>query len=348
MLIFNSIRFLGSFGTLFSISIGITLKQNVMKTQQNRTGMAKTAAIVILAGATAFLGWDTYRAHHKSAQLQEQVVEMKTQLDYSALEAQSAMEAFAEIEINLAEIRESEGYLMNNLSEEFDGENNSHKRILNEISAIESLIGANKNLIAKLENEVGEKDSRLKKYKNSVVSLEKRIADYKNKTEKLVAQSEKLKKDLVTVQEQNTEITRDLTMSEMMLEEQAAKLEEKEKQLRTVYYVTGPFKYLKEIDVAEKEGGILGIAAAKTVKDDLNRQGFTAIDKYHYTTIPIYGKNAKLLSNHAAGTYSFVTTDNGDVRWLNITDPERFWENTKYLVVETKGAYYEEQTAQAK
>lgn len=318
-----------------------------MKTEENKTKWAKNTAIVALVGATAFLGWDTYHQHEQNDKLEEQVVEMKTKLDYNALETQKATEAFTQIEGNLAEIRQSEGYLLNTLNEEFDGENNTQKRILAEIETIQRLIADNKGIIANLETEVGEKDSRLKGYKRSVASLEQRISEYKTKTEELVAQSEELKQNLNRVQDENAEMSMDLAMSEYMVKAQSKQIEAKEKELRTVYYVTGPFKYLKELNVAEKEGGILGIAATKTVKDNLDRSKFAEVDKYQYTTIPIYGKDAVLLSNHDKDSYDFVTVENGDVRWLNITDPERFWENTKYLVVETKGAYYEE-TAQAK
>ncbi len=332
-----------------SIVIGITLKKNVMKTQANKSKWAKNAAIVVLAGATAFLGYDTYKQHQENDQLENYVVEMETKLDYSAVESQKASEAFAQIEGNLAEIRKSEGYLMNNLNEEFDGELNSQKRILAEIATIERMIADNKGIIKNLEDEVGKKDGRLSEYKKSVASLEKRITDYKTRTDELIAQADALKKDLAHVQNENAEMTVNLAMSEYMVDAQAKQLDAKDKQLRTVYYVTGPFKYLKEIEVAEKEGGILGIASAKTVKDNLDRSKFTEVDMYHYTTIPIYGKNAKLLSNHDDSSYDFVLAENGDVRWMNITDPERFWENTKYLVIETKGAYYDNQeTASAK
>ena len=320
-----------------------------MKTHKNKAKWASTGAIVLLAGATAFFGWDAYQENKENDRLEAQVTEMETQLEYNALETQKATEAFAQIEGNLAEIRKSEGYLLNNLNEEFDGERNSHKRILAEITTIETMIADNKGIIANLEKEVGQKDGRINGYKKSVASLEKRISDYKTKTDELVAQAAELKKNLANVQEQNADLSVELSASEYMVHAQAEQLEMKDKQLRTAYYVTGPFKYLKEINVAEKEGGIFGIASAKTVADDLDRSKFTEIDIYHYTVIPIYGKDAKLLSNHDKDSYKFVRADNGDVRWMNITDPERFWENTKYLVVEAKGSYYDDQeTALAK
>lgn len=320
-----------------------------MEKQGKRKNMLKNASIVVLAGATAFLGYDAYRQHDANVQLQGQVVEMGAKLDENALETQKAMEAFAEIEINLAEIRESEGYLLNNLNEEeFEGEMNSQKRIMHEIASIEHLINENKNIIKGLEGQVGEKDSRLASYKKSVRSLEGRITDYKNKNEELMAQAEELHQDLVRANEENEQITQELVLKEFVVETQAQQLDQKEKELRTGYYTVGSFKHLKEEDVVEKEGGILGLGAAKTVKDDFNREAFTEIDIYHYKSIPVYAKDAELVSNHAPQSYDFITQENGEVRWIQVTDPELFWENTKYLVVVAKGGTYDGATAQAK
>ena len=320
-----------------------------MEKQGKRMNTLKNATIVVLAAATAYLGYDAYRQHNANDQLQGQVVEMGAKLDENALETQKAMEAFADIEINLAEIRESEGYLLNNLNEEeFGSEMNSQKRIMSEIASIENLIAENKRIINSLENEVGEKDGRLAGYRKSVKSLEGRVTDYKAKNEQLTAQAEELKLDLNMALEENQQITQQLTLTEFMVESQAQQLSQKEKELRTGYYVVGSYKQLKEEQVVEKEGGILGLGAAKTVKDDFNREGFIEIDIYHYKSIPVYGKDAEVLSNHSPQSYEFATDENGDVRWIQIIDPDLFWENTKYLVVVAKGETYNGATAQSK
>ncbi len=320
-----------------------------MEKQGKNNNVLKNAAIVVLVGTTALLGVDAYRQHDANIELQGQVLEMGVKLDENALETQNTMEAFAEIEINLAEIRESEGYLLTNLDEEeFEGEFNSQKRILGEIASIEHLIAENKRIIKDLESEVGEKDGRLAQYKKSVSSLEGRIADYKKKNEELIAQSEVLKNGLVQVGRENQQITQELALKECVVEEQFKQLSEKEKLLRTAYYTVGSFKQLRDNEIVEKEGGILGLGAAKTVKDDFNREGFTEIDIYDYTYIPVYSRDVEIVSNHDPKSYEYITEKDGSVRWILVTNPELFWESTKYLVVLSKGGVYSGTTAQAK
>lgn len=317
-----------------------------MKAETNTTGMWKNVAIVVLTATAVYLAWDAYQQHDRAEQLESDVVEMGAMLDQNALETQNAMEAFAEIEINLAEIRESEGYLLTNLdAEEFEDMPNAHQRIMSEIASVERLIEINKSLINDLEGQVEDKDSRLANYKKSVGSLEQRIADYKKRSEQLIAESETLREELQSVSTINQEVTRELAFNQVMLQDKSEELKKREQELRTGYYAVGTFKELEESNVLEKQGGLLGIGATKKFKEDFNRKRFTEVDIYHYTAIPIYAKDARLISNHDSESYAFVEDDNGDITWMNILDPKRFWENTKYMVVEIKGGQFDKTTA---
>ena len=46
-------------------------------------------------------------------------------------------------------------------------------------------------------------------------------------------------------------------------------------------------------------------------------------------------RDAKLLTNHPAGTYNLLRDANKQYV-LRITDPQRFWSTSKYLVVQVK------------
>lgn len=316
--------------------------------RENKSGTAKNVAIAVFAVATLGVGYYAFDQSRENHDLSNRVAEMQTKLDYNALEAQYASEQFAEIETNLAAIREKEGYVMNNLnSEEFQGEESPEDRIRREISAIEHLIGENNKLIEGLKGQIGEKDDRLKKYKGSVASLEKRIADYKSKTDELVAQAEQLKQDLATVRDENRNMTMEIAEKDFVVAMQSKQLDYQEEQMRTAYYAVGSFKDLKESEVVEKEGGFLGIASAKAVKDDFNEERFNKVDIYDSTTIPVFSKDAELVSNHPSDSYEMIEGADGEVKWVQINDPEKFWASTKYLVIVTKGGQYNE-TAFAK
>jgi chromosome segregation ATPase len=307
----------------------------------------RNAAILFFAATTCATAYFAYERNELANELKSDLFEMEVKLDYNAMEAQMASETFAEIESNLSAIRQSEGYLLNNLNkEDFPGMEGAEDRIQAEIETIEMLIADNKILISKLQEEVGDRDARIKNYKHSVNSLQQRVSEYKAKTQELMAQADELRKDLLAKQSENQAITQELAFKEFVVDAQSQQLQAQDEELRTGYYAVGSFKELKEENVVEKEGGFLGIAAAKTVKDDLNQERFTKIDIKEQTTIPVFSPKAEIISPHDPNSYEIVEAER-ETRWIKITDPELFWEKTKYLVVVTKGDQFRGATAQA-
>jgi len=53
------------------------------------------------------------------------------------------------------------------------------------------------------------------------------------------------------------------------------------------------------------------------------------------TDIPLYATKAKLWSTHPEGTYELVKGDD-DKLIFHITDTQRFWSLTKYLIIEVQ------------
>ena len=112
---------------------------------------------------------------------------------------------------------------------------------------------------------------------------------------------------------------------------QAEKIREQDKSLNVAYYVFGTSSELKDQKILS--GGFL--KSTKVLSDTFNKDYFLQIDIRNVTQIPTYSTKAKLWSNHPEGTYEFVETGNGNLT-LNITDTQRFWSLTKYLIIEVK------------
>lgn len=301
-------------------------------------------------GATTLLAaYIAYNQYELNNQLHDQVTELEVKLDYNAMETQMAMETFVEIESNLAAIRTREGFVVSNLiADEFSGIDGVEERINNEIDAIEMLITENNMLIEGLKEQAGEKDGRIAAYKKSVTALEYRVADYKEQTQALAAEAAKLKGNLMSAEQKNREIQQELVRSELVVEIQEEELETKDEALSTGYYVVGSFKELKDQHVAERTGGVLGLGSTKTVRDDFNRDRFTKVNIYEMTSIPVFANDPELISIHPEASYRLVHGEKGEVRWIEVLDPEMFWENTKYLVVATKRDLFANSTAHAK
>ena len=67
-------------------------------------------------------------------------------------------------------------------------------------------------------------------------------------------------------------------------------------------------------------------------KDGFNKNYFLEADSRSLTEISLYSKKAKLLTNHPASSY--VLEKVNEFLVLKITNPVKFWEISRYLVIE--------------
>jgi hypothetical protein len=103
--------------------------------------------------------------------------------------------------------------------------------------------------------------------------------------------------------------------------------------MNTAYYCVGTYKELRDNKVLNKEGGFLGLGKKKTLNADFNKDYFTQIDITKVKTIPVNGKNAKLVTNHPSASYKLEVDSKKRAKSLTITDEEEFWKSSKYLVI---------------
>lgn len=253
---------------------------------------------------------------------------------------QAMMESYARIEGNLAKISQHESMIQQNM---VDAESTStlapEERIQNEINMIEQLINENNLLIDNLNSQIDEKDSRLASYEKTTRDLKARIAEYKDMVDALVADKEALQRSLdeTTLAKNNLEIAVDnmgneIAQKRTVIEDQNQLLLEKELKLNTAYYTVGTYKELRDQNIVEKEGGFLGINREKTLAGRPAREKFQEIDIREVTEIPVDAKRCEIITGQDPSCYS-LQYENGLVTTLKITDPQKFWEKSKYLVV---------------
>ena len=61
---------------------------------------------------------------------------------------------------------------------------------------------------------------------------------------------------------------------------------------------------------------------------------FKTVDITQTNTIPINSKEAKLVTSHPSDSYK-LQVENDKVTNIVITDPDKFWKASKYLVILT-------------
>jgi hypothetical protein len=110
-------------------------------------------------------------------------------------------------------------------------------------------------------------------------------------------------------------------------------MEQQEREKRRVKYLVGNKAELDRSKAVKKSGGILGVGGSLKLSDKLDETYFQAGDYIVLKEISLgNSKKVNLITTHPKGTYIVVETP-GE-KFLKITNPEKFWSASKYLVVE--------------
>lgn len=107
--------------------------------------------------------------------------------------------------------------------------------------------------------------------------------------------------------------------------------------LNTVRYAVGSYKDLKERGLVTKERGFLGLGRSIDLNESANDDEYIKIDIREFQKLPIEASQVQLISEHPADSYVIIQDENEEnIKYLEITDPEKFWKVSKYLVISTK------------
>ena len=175
----------------------------------------------------------------------------------------------------------------------------------------------------------------------------KESADYrKDLINKISSRMEELQKENALLKQQISKETQDISNLTAELEAQGIQIGqlmtslgklnedivELKAELNLVYYLVGTKKELKQDSIIVKKG----VGGAITLSENSDNSKFTKLNKSTDTVINLTGfKKAELVPTRPEGSYKFET-DNDLIVQLNITNPEKFWETSKFLAIVVK------------
>jgi uncharacterized coiled-coil protein SlyX len=278
--------------------------------------------VLAVSLVVALAGCHDYKADIQKLQNEKDALAQASSYKDSTIN--SYMGSMNEIETNLATIEELQSRVA---QQSKGGELNASQvdRINENIRAINDLMKENKEKIASLSkklkssgNKVAGLEKMLANLQIQVEEKDKQLAELNTKVTDLNTQVEQLNTNVTTLTTENA--TRQKTIDDQTLK------------MHTAYYTTGTAKELETKKVITKEGGFLGIGKTKKMAPDANNTAFTNIDITKTSTIPLQAKDAVVLTSHPSDSYT-IEHKGKEVSQLVITNPDKFWEASKYLVV---------------
>ncbi len=187
---------------------------------------------------------------------------------------------------------------------------------------IQEILKRNKAQLAELNRKYASSNKQVASLQGTIDRLNREMQE--SSARMVVLQGELAKRDATIAQ-----LSGDISELAQHAEEQSSTIKEQDKSLHTAYYVFGTAVELKEQKILS--GGFL--KSTKVMQDTFNKDYFLQIDIREVTEIPLYAPKAKLWSTHPEGTYEFVKGTNDNLTF-QITDTQRFWSLTKYLIIE--------------
>ena len=290
----------------------------------------KTYACVVIAGTFLF-SCNTQELEEKIVQLESEKTELLTETQRKDASMVDFMSSLSEIESNLDEIRTREMNIEiikkeGNLSADELGE-----KIKEDIQAINTLLQENRQKVVGLNQQLAMSKSENAKLNRLMGQLKAEMsAQIEEREEQIMG----LKNSLADMEVQVEELNLTVAGLEDMGAAKDSIIQQRVGDLNTAYFVVGNKKDLEAEQVIDREGGLLGIGKTEKLSSNLNTQKFEKIDIREKRSFVVPSNKVELVSAHPSSAYRIEQAD--DQATLVISDPEKFWESSKYLVMLTK------------
>ncbi len=284
--------------------------------------MKKLLLLFITAGV--LFSCTNVKESNEYRQLQKERDSLLMQVSTTNSDIEEMMSVIDDVEENFNQLREAEKYLAVQSADQGEMSTNTKKRINDNFKMVNEILQKNKEQLAALNKKYSSSTGQAVALRNTIERLNKEMEESASRINDL--QTELSRRD-ATIAQLSTNVTE---LSDH-LEEQSVTIREQEKSLNTANFVFGTMSELKAQKILS--GGFL--RTTKVLEDSFNQDYFIEIDIRETTRIPLYDKKAQLWSNHPDGTYEFEMGDDGNLTFV-ITDTQRFWSLTKYLVIEVK------------
>ncbi|MCH5306666.1 MAG: hypothetical protein J1E37_01195 [Prevotella sp.] len=203
-------------------------------------------------------------------------------------------------------------------------------KIRQQLANLKETLKSQRERISELEKQLDVNSSSARKMQSIINTLK---AQLEEKEAQIAALQEEIGNRDITIEELRgymAQLTQQNVEQRDTIEIQNRTIQMQDEQLNEAYVITGTKSALKEAGLLD--GGFL--KKTKININSINRNMARTIDIRKTQDININAKSIKVLTQMPENSYSIEKTAN-KTSILHITDPQRFWSVSKYLVIQT-------------
>ena len=283
----------------------------------------KKFLIVIVAGLLSMSACN----QQKLQQAEEQNAQLNASLQESLANQDSLFSLLNEITDGMNQIKAVEQILVT--SSGMSSETRSRKeQIKNDLQTIQMALQERRERLVELEAKLEKSTTYSANLKKTIENLKSEIATQQTTISTLRGELTAAKIKIADLGDKVDSLhmrVADVTEEKLQAQEESITLAN---ELNECYYVIGTKKELKSQKIIET--GFL--RKTKIMESDYDQSYFTKADKRTCVTIPTHSKKAKVLTNMPEDAYTVETVDG--LKVLQITNPDKFWSISNYLVIQ--------------
>ena len=280
-------------------------------------GLIVVAAILAIATATLFVRYQQNLMAYSNMKVEEE----STRQRYA-----QTLDAIAEIQDSLNTITVGDANVRMQPTQAAEGGSKvNQQEALDRIATMRESIQRNKNRIRQLESSLHKSGIR-------VAGLQKMVTGLKHSVEEKEAIVAELTTKVESLQNTVTGLQTEVAVTQDTLRERDQTLEERRRELATIYYVIGSKRDLKNAGIIVSKGGVLGLGKTITPSGRFSDVTATALDTDQETVVHTPAAKVRVLSPQPAASYELRLVD-GRME-LHILNPVEF-RKVKQLVILT-------------
>lgn len=291
-------------------------------------------AVVIGLAITIGLAAVFMSMQEEKEKLTVQSVQLEQELQQRDSAYNEIIDIMYGVETKIDKIKQREN-LLSDVSGGNDFSTADKKQMVKDMSLIDSLIVETNETVARLVSKLDNANINLNSFKSRVNQLSKELEDRKLSIASL---RDELKEKDVEI----ADLTTDLKSLEYRVETQEGtidtqmnKINMQQEKLNKAFFAIGSEKSLVEDGLVSKEGGFLWFGKTNELDPDAAKDKFSEIDIRTTNRLIVDAEKVDLITEHPTDSYEIVK-DGNMIRYIDIKNPDKFWEISKYLVVAVK------------